>query len=94
LNALTAEISIGNAWAATDDAASLVTAIVALVTYVSKYRRANVGVTNDTFAIAFFTEPPNSDPRLLTTKDEIRVMFCHLVWVAYSGEEKTFLALL
>lgn len=34
-------------------------------------------ITNDTSAIAFFTETTNGNARLFTTKYQIRMMLCH-----------------
>lgn len=77
LGALSAVVSVRYPRAATNHTTSLEGTVITLIANTDKSRRSNVGITNDTSAVALVTESSNRHPSLLPTKNQIWVMFCH-----------------
>ena len=59
LRALLAVVGIGDAWLATDDAATLIGAVVALVADTHEDARPHVGVADGALAVALFAQAAN-----------------------------------
>jgi hypothetical protein len=75
--ALKAVKCVADAFAAADNALVLVVSEGALIAYANKSSRANVGVTDRTFAVAFVTESSEGDSCLLAAHNEIGVVARH-----------------
>ena len=56
---------------------NLVTSIVTLITDADKSAGPDIGVTNNTTSVAFFTESTDCHTRLLPAKNQVWVVLCH-----------------
>ena len=54
-----------------------VRSIIAFVANANKHCGPHKAVTDHTLALAFFAQPPDGDPRLLATEDQVRMVLCH-----------------
>ncbi|CAM6108517.1 unnamed protein product [Calypogeia fissa] len=78
LRAFFAVVSVGDAQPSANDAPALVRAIVALIANPNESARANVGIADDTLAVALLAETADCNPRLLPAHDQIGMMLRHL----------------
>jgi len=69
-------ICITNTRSSTNHTSSLVCSIVTFITDSHQSARPHIRVTNNTFSITFFTQTTNSNSWLLSTHNQIRMMFC------------------
>lgn len=75
---LFAVICIWNSWAAANNTSSLIWSIVAFITDSNQGAWPYIGITDYTFSITLFTQTTNCNTRLLSTEDQIWMMFSHL----------------
>jgi len=64
--------------AAADNASTLVTPVVALVTYLHQVLRPHITVADHALAVAFLAQPANGDSWLFAAHDQIRVVLRHV----------------
>jgi len=78
---LLAVICITDSRPTADNTTPLVGAIIAFIADTNQGAGSHIGITDYTFSITLLTETANSNARLFSTEDEIRVMFRHLLEV-------------
>lgn len=82
-------VRITHAGSTAGDTPSLIGSIIAFIANAHQRGRANVGITNHTFAVTLLAQPSNGNASLLATENQIRMMSSHFEqWFCWWNSQK------